>query len=349
MFRIGKILALVLVAEGVFAADAPALKVGDAAPALSISKWLNGEAVASFEKGKVYVLECWATWCGPCVASIPHVSELNTALKDKGVVFIGLNVWERDRTKVDPFVKRMGERMNYRVAVDDEKNTTAQNWLMAAGRDGIPCAFVVDKGGKIAWIGHPMDGMDEVIEQVAAGTFDPKKQAEQEARREELQKKVEAAYNANDGDALLKLSDEMLVLNPKAAAGIQFMKFGILMQMKKDYAAAYAMAAKLLDSDWKNEPEPLNQAAGMILDEKDVQKRDLDLALKMAQRADEITQHANSAMLDTLARAYFEKGMTDKAIEAQTQAVAKADADSKEERSKVLVKYEAAKKATPAR
>ncbi|HEY3321972.1 MAG TPA: redoxin family protein [Planctomycetota bacterium] len=335
---------ITLAVAAVSAGEEITLKVGDPAPALSISKWLNGDAVANLEKGKVYVLECWATWCGPCVASMPHVSELNTKMKDKGVVIIGLNVWERDKDKVEPFVKKMGEKLNYRVAMDDDNNTTAKAWLQAAGRDGIPCAFVVDKATKIAWIGHPMSGLDQVVEQVAAGTFDSKKFAEEAAKQEELEKKMQAAFEAKDGDTLLKLADEMAAAQPKSTTQMTLLKFMVLLQIKKDYPAAYAMATKSLEAEWKNESEVLNHASWTILDEQGVEKRDFDVALKLALRADELTKHENAAILDTLARAYFEKGQVDKAIETETLAISKADEGMKEDLTKALEKYKAGKK-----
>src|SRR6266487_2199320 len=52
------------------------LKIGDPAPAFKVSKWLQGTEVKSFEKGKVYVVEFWSTWCGPCIVMMPHMSEL---------------------------------------------------------------------------------------------------------------------------------------------------------------------------------------------------------------------------------------------------------------------------------
>ena len=52
------------------------LKVGDPAPPIKVGEWVKGDSVAGFEPGKVYVMEFWATWCPPCVAAIPHISEL---------------------------------------------------------------------------------------------------------------------------------------------------------------------------------------------------------------------------------------------------------------------------------
>ena len=158
-------------------ATAATLKVGDPAPKLQVGKWVQGEPVKEFEKGKAYIVEFWATWCGPCRASIPHLNETYEKFKDKGLVVIGQNCWEKDESKVAPFVKQMGSKMTYRVALDDKSRNPdgamAKNWMAAAGRRGIPSAFLVDTNGKIAWIGHPMSLKEEVIEQVLAGSYKP--------------------------------------------------------------------------------------------------------------------------------------------------------------------------------
>jgi thiol-disulfide isomerase/thioredoxin len=147
----------------------PALKVGDRAPKLAGDKWVKGEAVKGFDAGKVYVVEFWATWCPPCVKSIPHLTEIQR--KHKGIVVIGVAGSERPPAegepdgrlaKVEGFVKDQGDKMEYRVLYDATR-AMPKAWMEPAGRGGIPCAFIVGGDGKIAWIGHPA-GMDEPLE-----------------------------------------------------------------------------------------------------------------------------------------------------------------------------------------
>src|SRR5438045_7958134 len=74
----------------------PTLKWGDVAPPLKLVKWLKGTPVEQFEPGKTYVIEFWATWCGPCKAAMPHLSELAKKYEGK-ITFIGVDVWETSK------------------------------------------------------------------------------------------------------------------------------------------------------------------------------------------------------------------------------------------------------------
>jgi hypothetical protein len=98
----------------------------------------------------------------------------------------------------------------------------------------------------------------------------------------------------------------------------------------------------------KDNPQGLNEIAWTIVDRPGLEKRDLDLAEKLAKRAVELTDNKDGAIIDTLARVYFEKGQLDKAIELQTDAVSKAQGEMKRELEATLEKYkkEKADKAT---
>jgi thiol-disulfide isomerase/thioredoxin len=106
------------------------------------------------------VFEFWATRCAPCRKSIPQLTELAHRFKDKGVRFVGVNVREPDTKLVRPFVEKMGEKMNYRIALADVPakgepgdGAMVKSWMRAAEQYPIPSAFVIHDG-KIAWIGH---------------------------------------------------------------------------------------------------------------------------------------------------------------------------------------------------
>lgn len=154
-------------------AQTPSLDIGDSAPPLRIRAWLKGVPVQQFEKGTVYVLEFWATWCRPCKAAMPRLSRL-AAEYDHEVVFIGVDVYEKETTsiaKIQGFVDSMGDRMAYRVATEDG-NRMETGWIEAAGEDrGIPRSFVIDASGRLAWIGHPSE-LETVLPKIVAGTWD---------------------------------------------------------------------------------------------------------------------------------------------------------------------------------
>lgn len=132
---------------------------------LQAAKWIQGEALKEFEPGKLYMFECWATWCGPCVAMIPHVNELHKKYHEKGLRVYGINVWEDDAEKVAKFVKDKGEEMSYPVAFTGKGSPFEEKWLKPAGVRGIPRALVV-RDGKLVISTHPSRLTDEVIEKL---------------------------------------------------------------------------------------------------------------------------------------------------------------------------------------
>ena len=91
---LGGLILNAFVGQHVLAEDT--LEIGSSAPALDIQHWVqNGDGkfprVTSFQKDKVYVVEFWATWCGPCVQSMPHLAALQAKYADKGLQIVSIS------------------------------------------------------------------------------------------------------------------------------------------------------------------------------------------------------------------------------------------------------------------
>jgi thiol-disulfide isomerase/thioredoxin len=314
------------------------LTIGSPAPKLQVGDWVKGDKVDALKDGQIYVVEFWATWCGPCRASIPHVSDLAEKYKDK-VTFAGVSVWEQDVADVEPFLKEMGEKMAYNVAIDDvpegkkgDEGVMATTWLAAAEESGIPVAFVVGKDGNIAWIGHPME-MDEPLAEIVEGKWDVaaaatarKEEKELQAKTQTFARKLSEALGDNDTKAAIKLIDEFLVENPKLEPQLAMAKLQLL--SKEDAKAAAVYQKKLVDEICKDNPQALNNLAWEIVDPEKEGKPvpdDLALALKAAERANELTKDENGPILDTLARARFLSGDAKGAADAQEKAIKYTD------------------------
>ena len=323
------------------------LGVGDKAPALSIDKWVKGEPVNEFTKTRIYVVEFWATWCGPCRKSIPHLTELQGRYKDK-VTVIGVSSQEpKGLSDVEPFVAKQGDKMAYTVAWDDA-GKTSKAWMDAAGQMGIPTAFVVNQDARIAWIGHPMDGLDDVLDRMVTGKFDLDKETAKARHRTEIEAKAapliakaQESISNNDPAAALKVMDDIIALDPEVMGEWAFYKFQLLAGEMKEYTKAYAFARKAVDGPLKDNAGVLNALAWMILDEPGLEKRDLDLAKAAAARANDLTGEKDPAIIDTLAKACFEMGDAQKAIVLQTKAVGLAPEGSlRDELQKRLDEYQ---------
>src|SRR2546422_11273056 len=142
---------------------------------------------------------------------------------------------------VEPFVKERGDKINYGVTMEEKSATgfgrVASAWLEAAGQKGIPCSFIIDRTGKIAWIGQPMT-MEPVLKQVIAGTLDAKKTTEQVAQRLQFRRELMDALNSGKLDQALKLMDNYEQQHPESSAPLSITRFQVLLE-KKDYDAAY--------------------------------------------------------------------------------------------------------------
>jgi peroxiredoxin len=140
IFFSGALLTLLLCALPLRAADLP---VGATAPNWQL-KNLDGKPVQLSDfKGKVVVLDFWATWCPPCREEIPDLVALQNQYRDKGVVVVGVSLDQGGAGPVAAFAKAQG--MNYPIVLGDE-NVTGQYGDI----QGIPTTFIIGRDGKVS-------------------------------------------------------------------------------------------------------------------------------------------------------------------------------------------------------
>lgn len=339
--------------------DAPTLKVGSPAPVPEIEHWVKGETPKFFESGKVYVVEFWATWCGPCRSSMPHLTELQKSHPD--VVIVGVS--DEKLEKVEPFINsaEWEAKTQYRIATDPDRSTHDQ-YMKAAGKGGIPTAFIVGKDGVIEWIGHPM-GMDEPLDKIVTGKWNREEEAKvaaaaaekESAERQKMmalreeQKKLGAALQkgitGGDWAEYKAQVDGLIAKSPeRLAQSLSIQKFKVLLGDANEAETAYAWGTTLLGT-FKGNAQVLNDLAWFVVDDAKVKERNLDFAMKAATAADDAAGHKDGSILDTLARVYWEKGDRAKAIEIQKQAVAlSAGSPMENDIKETLKRYEDAAK-----
>lgn len=143
------------------AQDDATLAVGSAAPPLVIDQWPRGMPVTRFERGRVYVVEFWATWCTPCHLVVPKLTELQR--NNPALTVIGVAASEQATTvnrddrleKVQNYITKRSDEIGYTMAYDGSGETWSR-WMVSAQRGGIPAAFIVGPDGRLTWIGNPL-------------------------------------------------------------------------------------------------------------------------------------------------------------------------------------------------
>lgn len=291
------------------------LTVGDAAPSIAELLWVrNGPhvidapgPVTSFEPGTIYVLDLWATWCGPCEGLFPHASELQEKFAKDNVRFIAISIWEPTKPlgnyssyfeRVQTYAQKHADIMRFDVAYEGDNAAIAAAYMRAANRVSIPSVFIVGRDGKVAWIGHPSMDLDRVLGAMVSGTFDPVAEEsavqEREARRlsgmqaaARLQNHIHAGQfedAVKSCDEILALDTERTMFAPTAAA-----KFRVLLTGVKDPARAAAYAQQAV-KDYPNAPAVPIGIAGAVLLADGAPERSVSLANEMMDIAETLLQ-----------------------------------------------------------
>ena len=201
-------LSLVIFLSTAVALFSDEIKPGDKAPVLNGVTYVKGGEPKPLDGGIVSVVELWATWCGPCRTSIPHLTKLQKQYGNE-LQIIGLT--EEAAPTVTPFVEEFGERMDYIVGAAASSSYTTYG----EGIQGIPFAYIINGEGIVQWKGHPM-GMDEVLDQIIKGTFD----AEAAAAIANAEANLQATFASNDIERINLANKTLLNLDPTNSTGL---------------------------------------------------------------------------------------------------------------------------------
>jgi cytochrome c biogenesis protein CcmG/thiol:disulfide interchange protein DsbE len=116
-----------------------------AAPEFELKDAHGRTAKMSEYKGKVVLLNFWATWCGPCKIEIPWFVDLEQRYKDRGFAVLGVSMDEEGWEIVKPYIE--ARKMNYRVVIGTDEVAD-----LYGGVDSLPTSFIIDQQGKIAGV-----------------------------------------------------------------------------------------------------------------------------------------------------------------------------------------------------
>ncbi|MCC6730719.1 MAG: TlpA family protein disulfide reductase [Chthonomonadales bacterium] len=127
----------------------PVLADGTVAPDFTAQKWGGGDLKLSDYRGKVVVLDFWATWCGPCQRSMPHVEKVWKAVQGQDVAVLGVCVWD-EKPAYEKWVPENKDKYTFQFAYDPAGRSDSSIAGKLFGVSGIPTTFVIDRDGKVA-------------------------------------------------------------------------------------------------------------------------------------------------------------------------------------------------------
>ena len=281
---------------------AAGLDIGDKAPPLKDITWVKGDA-PDFAK-QLTLVEFWATWCGPCRRSAPHLSKLAQTYRGK-LEIAGLSDEKEDTIK--PFVQKQGENMDYNVDMVPPDLKAAY----MTGVSGIPHAFLVDTTGTVIWKGHPMRA-DAILEQATSGTVDITRLQHLAKMEAELDK----ATRTRDLSAIARSADALLEVDPLHQKA-RYLR--MLVAKQQNDREGFLRLFSELDVDQLS-ADKAAEFANTLVSEPDLTFRNPELAVRFAKLA--ITQKPDDAnALATYARTLYALGHIQLAIEWQQKAL----------------------------
>ena len=261
-------------------------ELGREAPSLQVTNWLRGAPVdlKLAPTNRIQVILFWETYCDSCMASLPPLVDLQMKMRPDGVEIVGVSAEPPEVVRAFLTNSALGPKLNFAIACDANRKTL-DSYMTAFDQSQGPRAFVVDQRGALVWCGHPLAGLEYVLQQILTGKFDL-----------ELAKKTLGVE---------KLQEDYFRRTATNSGAVEVRQLG-----------------RKIVSDGAGNPWLLNNFAWRILQDWRLEKRDAELAIQASKSACVATEWQRPAFLDTHALALFSGGDTTEAIRVQKQALA---------------------------
>jgi thiol-disulfide isomerase/thioredoxin len=172
--------------------------IGKPMPKLQLKRWINGDVKEADLKGKIVVLDIWATWCAPCIKALPHTNKLHEAYKDKGVVVLAICGSGAEDGKYEAAVKKASLTVHTAVPVNEDR--FQKEWSVAFW----PTYVIIDQKGIVRAAGLTPSHLEDAVKKLLAEATPDQassKDASKEKPKDNAQEKKDAADKTEDKKA----------------------------------------------------------------------------------------------------------------------------------------------------
>lgn len=313
-------------------AAGPESRIGKQAPPLGVQDWLGGDPIPSFEPGHIYVVELWATWCEPCVASFPKVVEAQAQYAPKKVHFAAVSAESPGdvrrflrRKRADG--KRWSEFLNFSIGADPD-GSFQRDYFHAFRQQALGATFIIGRDGTLQWIGVPRENhaaFQEALDKIVSGKWNAAEFAgdfaeglQRRAQLQKLEAKLNMALNQNDEGRADSATEEIKSVagsDPEFPIAAMF-----LLAQSGKWDASVALGEHILET-CKLDVPGLNLIAWNLATLEGRPESAVKLARDAMTKASKLPGYENAEVLDTHARVCAEMKDLDCAVEKAEAAL----------------------------
>jgi thiol-disulfide isomerase/thioredoxin len=316
----------------------PPVEIGNSPPRLCVQQWIKGAPVEHFESGTVYLVAFWNTQSAPAKELIPRLTAIAQKFRGK-VEVIGVNSYQQlnpgeERLEViEEFTSNMGSAMDFHVAADVPLQDTGEIWLRSTGEMAIPTVFLIEKDGKVGWIGQPDERFESLVARAVESSLDREGLKEERRRaRAVLKEEQDEVANVNTlwrdkkySEAVAAL-DRLVARYPVYQQRMTMFRFNLLLDA--DEPAAYQYARELAAGEFQGQAHRLAGIAREICQRTTLKHPDFGLARDLATQACKLSGNKDPRYLATLAEVSFSSGDRGEAVEVMERAIQMAMNDT---------------------